>query len=169
MNFGDKLSMLRRQKKLHQKQLAEILGVSQTTYSGYERGICEPSIDVICRLAKFHDMSIEELVDSDARASDGYASAAETWEQLGCKVSKVSVESSDKAILVETPEPKGLYYIEGNTLPRGFWFEDRYTFTEMTRMLQADYERDSRLHKQIYFFNRMIRFLRRDCKDSIDG
>ena len=45
-----------------QKQIAEYLGVSQNTYSQYEIGVLNYSVDTLIRLADFYDVSLDYLV-----------------------------------------------------------------------------------------------------------
>lgn len=56
------LKELRTGKKLLQKDVADFLGVAPTTYLSYEKGIIEPSLDKLCRLADFFDVTVDELL-----------------------------------------------------------------------------------------------------------
>lgn len=53
---------LREDAELSQTELAEALGIAQTTYSGYERGFREPSLDMLCRIADFFHTSTDYLL-----------------------------------------------------------------------------------------------------------
>lgn len=53
---------LREDAELSQTELAEALGIAQTTYSGYERGFREPSLEMLCRLADFFHTSTDYLL-----------------------------------------------------------------------------------------------------------
>lgn len=53
---------LREDKDLTQQDIANILNISQTTYSRYENGVLDiPSVSLI-KLAKFYDTSIDYIV-----------------------------------------------------------------------------------------------------------
>ena len=53
---------LREDRDLHQKDIAKLLDVSQTTYSRYESGVLDiPSLSLI-KLAEYHNTSIDYLV-----------------------------------------------------------------------------------------------------------
>jgi len=53
---------LREDKDLSQQQIADILSITQATYSRYESGVLDiPSISLI-KLAQFHETSIDYLV-----------------------------------------------------------------------------------------------------------
>ena len=58
------LRQLREEKKLSQKQLAEIAGVSRLAYLKYEAGEVEPPVSVIRKLAEFYHVSYETLIDN---------------------------------------------------------------------------------------------------------
>lgn len=53
---------LREDADLNQTQMAEILGVSQTTYSRYERGVLDIPTDILIKLAAFHKTSVDYLL-----------------------------------------------------------------------------------------------------------
>lgn len=58
-----RLRNLREDKDLTQSEMANMLGVTQTTYSRYENDVLEPSIDILKDLALFYDTSIDYLVE----------------------------------------------------------------------------------------------------------
>ena len=62
MEFGQILRQLRKQKKLTQKELADIIFVEQTTISGYENGKIQPTAKVIIELADYFDVSTNYLL-----------------------------------------------------------------------------------------------------------
>ena len=46
-----------------QRQIAEYLGVSQNTYSQYEIGVLNYSVDVLMKLADFYGVSVDYLLN----------------------------------------------------------------------------------------------------------
>ena len=61
----EKLKTIRISNKLTQKDVADYLKISRSTYNNYEQNIAEPSIESLIKLAdKFHT-SIDELVGRD--------------------------------------------------------------------------------------------------------
>ena len=54
---------LREDRDLTQKQIAEILGMSQTGYSKYETGENDIPTSILIRLADFYGTSIDYLLD----------------------------------------------------------------------------------------------------------
>lgn len=59
--FGNFLYTLRTEKQLSQTQLAEMLGVTNKAVSKWENGASKPNTNLIPRLAKILDVSVEEL------------------------------------------------------------------------------------------------------------
>ncbi|MBQ9980111.1 MAG: helix-turn-helix transcriptional regulator [Oscillospiraceae bacterium] len=53
---------LRIDRDLKQREVAEILNISQNTYSQYELGIINFPVDALIRLAEFYNTSVDYLV-----------------------------------------------------------------------------------------------------------
>lgn len=60
--FPRNLKFLRKKGNYTQGQLAESLGVGTTTISNYEKGVSEPSIDILLELSKNLGVSIDGLI-----------------------------------------------------------------------------------------------------------
>ena len=58
---GDRLTKLRQEKHLSQRELGEIVSVSGYTISSYELGRSDPSDDIKVRLAVYFDVSLDYL------------------------------------------------------------------------------------------------------------
>ena len=58
---GDRLTRLRQEKRLSQRQLGEIVSVSGYTISSYELGRSDPSDDIKMRFAVYFDVSLDYL------------------------------------------------------------------------------------------------------------
>ena len=67
LQIGLKIQALRKTKKLTQEQLAESIGVSWRTISNLERGLVMPSLQVICDIGQYFDVSIDELVNNNVK------------------------------------------------------------------------------------------------------
>lgn len=65
MEFNEKIQELRKQKGLTQEDLAEYLYVSRTAVSKWESGRGYPNIDSLKAIAKFFDVTIDELLSGD--------------------------------------------------------------------------------------------------------
>lgn len=57
------LKNLRLKQKLTQKDIAKIINVAPTTYLGYEKGLSEPTIATLIKLANYFDVSLDYLCD----------------------------------------------------------------------------------------------------------
>ena len=57
-----RISELRKEKNVSQKELASYLNVSQAQISKYESGVNEPDIGTLIRIADFFKISIDELL-----------------------------------------------------------------------------------------------------------
>ena len=65
MELNEKLQQLRKQKNLTQEELAQALYVSRTAISKWESGRGYPSIDSLKAIAKFFDISVDELLSGE--------------------------------------------------------------------------------------------------------
>lgn len=61
--LGKKIRSLRVERKWSQEKLGELTGLDRTYISGIERGVRNPSIKNIDKLAKALDIKISELID----------------------------------------------------------------------------------------------------------
>lgn len=59
----ERIRELREDADLTQTELAKILHVSQCTYSHWEIGFREPSISMLIKIADYHDVSIDYLLN----------------------------------------------------------------------------------------------------------
>lgn len=64
---GAFLKELRKEKQLTQEQLAEILGVTNRSISRWENGVNMPDFDLVIEIAKYYDVSIEEILDGERK------------------------------------------------------------------------------------------------------
>lgn len=62
VNFGEKVKLLRKERNLTQKQLADMLGVVVSAISSYESGARYPSYDGLIRLARIFHVSTDYLL-----------------------------------------------------------------------------------------------------------
>lgn len=60
--LSENLLTLRKMKKLSQEQVAEEVGVSRQAYAKWESGETSPDISACMALAKFYDVSLDDLV-----------------------------------------------------------------------------------------------------------
>lgn len=67
MTFGDKIKEARKLKGYTQRQLAEIIGVAESTLTGYEKGTREPDVFKIKKLMAALDIDGNYLFEMSAK------------------------------------------------------------------------------------------------------
>ena len=60
--FEIRLKELRKSKKLTQKDLAKVIGTTDDSIFSWEKGRSQPSIEAICALCKYFDVSADYLL-----------------------------------------------------------------------------------------------------------
>ncbi len=66
MKLEEKLVYLRKEKRLSQMKLAEMMNVSRQAVSRWETGVAVPSIDNLKYLGRIYDVPLEYLLHDDA-------------------------------------------------------------------------------------------------------
>ncbi len=61
-NLYKRIRTLRKEKKMKQGEVAEILGLSISSYCRYERGEREPDAAVLWRMADLYEVSVDYLI-----------------------------------------------------------------------------------------------------------
>src|SRR3989339_884301 len=62
LTFGQKLMILRKNKKITQKELADKLGIAFTSMARYENNYRLPSAEILIKLSDFFSVSIDYFV-----------------------------------------------------------------------------------------------------------
>ena len=70
MEIGNNIKKYRENKKMTQKEIAEILNVEPTTVSKYESNMIEPNIESLKRLAETFEISVDELLKNEEEKVD---------------------------------------------------------------------------------------------------
>lgn len=65
MQIGNNLKLLRKRTKRSQEEVAQDLGLTRSTYSGYENGVAQPNLEVLVACSDYFKISIDELVRKD--------------------------------------------------------------------------------------------------------
>src|SRR5690349_11663795 len=63
--LSENLKSLRHESGLKQSELAEILEISEKSWSNYERGANEPDIETLLRIANYFDVSVDSMIGRD--------------------------------------------------------------------------------------------------------
>ena len=62
LSIGERITQLRKQKNLSQEELAKKIEVSRTIIGNYERNLNTPSIEIIIKLAKVFNVSVDYMI-----------------------------------------------------------------------------------------------------------
>ena len=62
INLAENLRMLRKSKGMSQKQLADLLNVSQRSVSDWENKVTEPNLLYIAKLCEIFDESFDSII-----------------------------------------------------------------------------------------------------------
>lgn len=65
MSIGNNLKLLRKRKGLSQEEIATSLGLTRSSYSGYENGVAQPNIENLIAFSEYHTIPIDELLKKD--------------------------------------------------------------------------------------------------------
>ena len=101
-DFGTTIRRLRKQKGLTQKELSDMLGIKQTTYSDWESGKTEPKINVLVRFAELYHTTTDKLLGVDFFRTEGTINSFANVDLTN--LSNFSIEqmySLKKGILIE--------------------------------------------------------------------
>ena len=69
--LGERISELRRRRKMTQRQLADYLSVSLNSVSLYERNLSTPDDDTKIKIAELFDVSMDYLMGTSSQRSLG--------------------------------------------------------------------------------------------------
>ena len=78
MNIGTNLKLLRKRVKRSQEEVAQELGLTRSSYSGYENGVAQPGIDLLVTLCDYYLIPIDDFLRKDLEAL-----TEKEWDQLG--------------------------------------------------------------------------------------
>ena len=98
--FCKKLKELRVHNKITQIEVSKALNISRSTYSNYENGITEPSIDMIIAISNFYNISIDSLL-LDKSSSNLLATPEE-----------IKVDKFDKKSIISSLKNKKYKYLK---------------------------------------------------------
>ena len=94
--IGNNLKALRKRKKISQEELATQLGLTRSSYSGYENGVAEPNLQNIIKFGEFYKIPLDKLVKEDFTKYTN-----QQWEELFNGV-KADVEGKKLRVLTTT-------------------------------------------------------------------
>ena len=65
MTIGSNLKLLRKRIKKSQEEVANDLNLTRSSYSGYENGVAQPSIDNLIAMSTYFKISVDQLIKTD--------------------------------------------------------------------------------------------------------
>ena len=86
------LKLLRDMRNMNQKEFAASLGISYTTYNGYETGARDPKPDSWIAVAEKYGVSIDWLMGFEPAAGSKKAPSQKDWSQKDALVVKDGAE-----------------------------------------------------------------------------
>ena len=63
--IGDNLKLLRKRRKVSQEEIAQELGLTRSSYSGYENGVAEPNLQTLMKFSEYYNLSLDKLIKRD--------------------------------------------------------------------------------------------------------
>lgn len=81
-DFPEKLRILRKNRGLSQGQLGKKIGADLQRISKYERGVMLPTMELMVRIAKTFDVSVDFLIRDDKEAAVGKIKNQKLLKQL---------------------------------------------------------------------------------------
>lgn len=95
MHFGANLKLLRNRTKRSQEEVATDLGLTRSTYSGYENGVAQPSLEMLVALSNYYKVTSDDLIKKDlSKASESELGLIEKGIQVDVKGQKLRVLTS---------------------------------------------------------------------------
>ena len=65
MKLGANLKLLRKRFKKSQEDVSSDLGLTRSSYSGYENGVAEPNMETVLKLSDYYKIPVDELIRRD--------------------------------------------------------------------------------------------------------
>lgn len=95
MQIGNNLKMLRKRRKQSQEEVAQLLNLTRSTYSGYENGVAQPNLENLIAFSDFYKVPIDDLVRLDFESfSENEWEKLEKGVQIDAKGQKLRILTS---------------------------------------------------------------------------
>lgn len=118
MGLSEKLTALRKSKRLSQLELAEAIKVSRQAISRWEVGTAIPSAENLKCLSEFYEISIDELVDIAVGSMQEKGEKEPTTESIKDtdKIDEKSEECNKTEVPVEVGNPGDVFKCKSDKL-----------------------------------------------------
>lgn len=95
MEIGANLKLLRNRVKKSQEEVANDLGLTRSSYSGYENGVAQPNIEILVQLSDYYKVSVDDLLKKDfSKLSENEWSTMDKGIMVDAKGQKLRVLTS---------------------------------------------------------------------------
>ena len=95
-SIGESLKKVRLEHNLKQKDISEAIGIDRSTYSFYETGKTNPSLETLCAIAKIYNVTIGYLIGKEANNPELRARAS----AVSSAVDPIALLSKDEQTLL---------------------------------------------------------------------
>jgi transcriptional regulator with XRE-family HTH domain len=89
-----RLKELRIKNNLTQQQIAEILQITQFTYSNYEKEKTQPDIEILKKLADYYKVSLDYLLEHETEGNVDTSSFSDTKKGCVLLIEKLTEENA---------------------------------------------------------------------------
>ncbi len=89
-DFSRTITLLRREKKCSQRDVADALGVSQSRLSHYEKGTREPGLDFVARIADFFGVTTDYLLGRSMMRDGAFVNEDNVYDAQGEKGNRLT-------------------------------------------------------------------------------
>ena len=104
--IGEFISVLRKERQLTQKELADELGLTDKAISKWERGLSYPDISMLEPIANFFDVSVMELLKGERMDADATITVQEAQLMIN-----ESLSMSEDTLIRKQNKHKRIVYI----------------------------------------------------------
>jgi len=123
MFLGANMKLLRKQLKRSQEEVAADLGLTRSSYSGYENGIAEPGLESLISISGYFKVSLEDLIVKDfEKLSESEWKAIETgmYKDISggkLRVLATTVDADNNELIEMIPQEARAGYTTGYSDP----------------------------------------------------
>lgn len=123
MFLSSNLKLLRKKKNMSQEDVSKKLGLTRSSYSGYENGVAEPGIENLISLSTFFKVPLDDFLKKDfSKLSDAEWEAIAKGVYVDIKGQKLrvltaSVSESNEEVIEMIPEKARAGYTMGYADP----------------------------------------------------
>lgn len=99
--FGDRLKELRKEKKITQPELANMLGVTFSTVSAWEVGKAQPSYDILVKLAQYFGVTTDYLLGLNQEDKSNIEKLKQVLKESGIMIGNdLSISELQRALKI---------------------------------------------------------------------